>query len=406
MKTAYSTGAMGSVTGVTLKAEAGKWTAENVELLDMVVDLDSHTAVITDILYDENGKICFIEVSEAMPPTCRRWLWDMEAFKNYWIAKYNLYNYAYLDRIPYTQNQYVNVDDETGAIIIRNYTLMPEYGDKFNYTPSSTKQVCHILETNHSYTKAIVKLDGIITETIPITSASTSFNFSVANAGYLEMYLEDNNGNKSHSVYGCVVSGTVSVIDSSQFSKGKLTISYSSDYGTPVFFSWGAKSMANCIMLDRENDNATILNDNSAIISFSSGSKTIAVAFENEYGIFWTPNTTFTVQEGTGTNSASNALLAKGGYWENNSLNESSSNPVTNNNGNWTYTKVPVEGNVIYKSNGATRIWFFDCDGNALTTIDASVSNYQFTTPASAAFMSVTYDKSKVSVFNETVERI
>ena len=406
MKIAYSTSAMGTVTGVTLKATAGKWTAEDVELLDMVVDLDSHTAVITDILYDENGKICFIEISEAMPPTCRRWLWDMETFKKKWIDYYNLYNYAYLDRIPYEQNQYVNVDDETGAVVIRNYIIMPEYGDKFNYTPSSTKQICHILDTNHSYTKAIVKLDGNIIDTIAIDNTTSSFNFSVAKIGYLEMYLEDDSGNKSHSVYGCVVKASVSVIDSSEFNQGKLTISYEGSSGKPIFASWGAKSMGECIMLDRENDRAIILDENSATLLFSSGSTKIAVAYENEYGIYFSSNTTFTPKEvGTDENESNNDLLSKGSYWNGYSVSSTNGTMSTNNDGDWTYKKVPVEGNVKYSISGASFVYFYDYAGKNLSGLDLNgLSN--FTSHEKASFMTITYDSTNSTVFNETFARV
>jgi hypothetical protein len=270
------------------------YTPHDVKLCDILVNTASHTVICTDLLYDNYGNLVFIEISEATTPLCRRLLWHVDdEFYNKWIKTYKLCRYRHIDDIPYEEKDYVNVRDEFKKIKILDYALMPEYGNKYNYTVSSTKGKCHILKKGFS--KAIVKLNNEIIETIPINDSSTSFSFDRSKTGYLEMYLEDANGNKSESVYGCVVQASVSVINSSKYDKGELEISYTGSSGKPCYIQFGAGQTEFC-RLDGKG-RSTILSDTSAIIKFtaSRASQSIRVAYKNEYGTYYSPTISFKI---------------------------------------------------------------------------------------------------------------
>ena len=70
----YPTKRWADVPGMRQIAEAGDFTAEDVQLCDILIEnvKIKHVVLITDILRDETGMIRQIEVSEAVRPTCKR----------------------------------------------------------------------------------------------------------------------------------------------------------------------------------------------------------------------------------------------------------------------------------------------------------------------------------------------
>ena len=108
---------------------------ENLQLLDIVLNVKQHIAIITDIERDETGKVQFITVSESVLPFCRAVRYTPEEFTHYWLDNgYKIYRYPDLDRITYESDPFmpIPVDGPVETPFI-NRTLMTDYGNKANY---------------------------------------------------------------------------------------------------------------------------------------------------------------------------------------------------------------------------------------------------------------------------------
>ena len=207
----YNTNNVANIPGVDTIAMPGKYTVDQIKLGDIILHTQDHTAVCTDILYDADGNVAFIEISEAVLPLVRRKLWSPEEFYEH-FSGYRLCRYQYINDVP-------AVPDALPSD--REYALMPRFGDKYNYKVSSTKGVVDVLESG--YSKAVILRDGEVISEIALNGAST-FSFDRSVPGYLEMYLEKEDGTRSGSVYACVVKSSVSVNDSSEFARDERAL--------------------------------------------------------------------------------------------------------------------------------------------------------------------------------------
>ena len=381
----YNTNNVAKIPGMDTIAMQGNYTVNEIRLGDVVLDVDRHTTVCTDILYNADGSVAFVEISEATYPCVRRMLWSPEEFYEH-FASYRLCRYQYIADTPAPE-----------TVALRDsYALMPRLGDKYNYKVSAARAAVDVLESG--YYKAVVLRDGTVAEEI-ILDGKTSFGFDRSVPGNIEMYLEREDGMRSESVYACVVKSSVTVADMSSFSSGKLTVEFDASSGAPVYVQVGT---AHAVFCNVEGMAGT------AEISFNASkvtAKYVRVAYQNAYGIYisdWTP---FLGSE----NTSDDPLLSQAEYFDGRYL--SASQPVLqmqeDKAGYFTYVLIPVAENEIYYSKGANRMWFFDAYGNAISTYNASKESevkYQFKTPAGAAFVSISYSPSAVEKGTESIE--
>jgi len=127
----YPTKRWQTIPGMHQVAAAGKYSAEDVQLCDVLLENEKikHVMLITDILRDETGAIRQIEVSEATRPHCMRRQFDLaEYFARY--KDYHLWRYDYVDSVPMP-------DEEQDACLRRGVPGLPviavDYGNKANY---------------------------------------------------------------------------------------------------------------------------------------------------------------------------------------------------------------------------------------------------------------------------------
>ena len=110
---------------------------DELRLCDAIMD-PKHVAIITDIERDENGKVQYISVSESCMPFSRETRFSREGFKAYWLDDplhdYGFYRYARLDDITYTPTPFAPLEGESADGANINRTLMPDFGNKANYT--------------------------------------------------------------------------------------------------------------------------------------------------------------------------------------------------------------------------------------------------------------------------------
>ena len=275
----YNTSNIPNIPGMRIIGFKGLYKVDAIKLGDVVVNTKQHTTICTDILYDENGKVAFIEIAEATYPTVRRKLWSPDEFYEH-FSNYALYRYDYID------------DAAKASVpgLCDQYDLMPRLGDKFNYKLSSTPAVVDIL--SDGYYKAVIVRDGISVCEV-ILNGESSFTFDRSVPGYIEMYLEKEDGTRSKSVYACVVSSEVSVTDTANYKDGKLTVSFDGSAGVPLYVQVGSAHAVFCNIEGEEN--AAEL----TFILSRVSSNEVRVAYQNEYGVYLSSWVSFTVSPDT-----------------------------------------------------------------------------------------------------------
>ena len=390
----YNTNNVANIPGVDTIAMPGKYTVDDIKLGDIVLHTQDHTAVCTDILYDADGNVAFVEISEAVFPQVRRKLWSPEDFYAH-FSGYRLCRYQYISGVP-------AAPAETPAD--REYALMPRFGDKYNYKVSSTKGVVDILESG--YSKAVILRDGAVISKIALNGAST-FSFDRSIPGDLEMYLEKEDGTRSASVYACVVKSSVAVTDASRFLAGNLSVSFDGSSGTPLYVQVGSGQSIFCSVENNQTGEADITFRPSLV---SGETVNIRVAYQNEYGIYLSSWSRFTVDygNGTGPNPSADPMLSQGAYWDGYVITPSNHLPsIQEGKENyWTYTMIPVEENTTYSSWGANRMWYLDANGDPISTINIYKEcspACQFTIPEGVAYINVSYSPILVDQGKETM---
>lgn len=127
-----------------------RFDAKGIKLGDLLINTEVHSAVITDIVTDDDGEVTAIEISEATTAgeanpdveggqvggICRRHGLSIEDFYAYW-ASYTLYRYSGIANIPYTPSKYVNVGDELNYSKFVDLPCMPYPGEGFVYHAGS-----------------------------------------------------------------------------------------------------------------------------------------------------------------------------------------------------------------------------------------------------------------------------
>ena len=116
-----------------------EYTVDEMKLCDVLYAFGegrNHVSLITDILKDENGKICYVEVSEAVRPHCMRRLFTPEEYYEK-FKLFALWRYDYLDDVPPFDEQLDSLLRES-----KIETVLPKItvdnGNKSNYNFGET----------------------------------------------------------------------------------------------------------------------------------------------------------------------------------------------------------------------------------------------------------------------------
>lgn len=276
----YNSQNVHKIPNVKTIASAGKYTVDQIKLGDIVVDPDVHTTICTDILYDVDGNVAFVEISEAVLPRARRKLWSSDEFYEHFKG-YRLCRYTLIDEVPAAPE--MPTGEET-------YALMTRFGDKYNFTVSEDKGIVDILESG--YSKAVILRDGAKIDEIALDAATQTFEFDRSVPGKLEMYLEKADGTRSGSIYAYVVNASIVTTEGRKFASGILTVSFEGSSGTPLYVQIGNAQSVFCSIENAQDNQATIIFPAEGL-SFKSTK--IRVAYQNEYGIYLSPWTGITI---------------------------------------------------------------------------------------------------------------
>lgn len=121
----------------------GQPVLNDLKLLDIVLNVKKHVAVITGIGRDENGNVQRIEVSESIIPAAASTWFTPEEFAGFWYARdFLIYRKDDTEGIPYEASQFVRIeadsergieaDPELPAYGI-NPDILPNQGNGTNY---------------------------------------------------------------------------------------------------------------------------------------------------------------------------------------------------------------------------------------------------------------------------------
>ncbi len=129
----YSTKRWLEIPGMHKIFEHSMYTVDQMEICDILFAYGigrNHVALVTDLIYDENGGVKQIEISEAIRPSCARQLFTPEEFYD----KYKLFalcRYDYIDSVPQPDFNDVLFATQKGSKALPDIAL--DCGNKTNY---------------------------------------------------------------------------------------------------------------------------------------------------------------------------------------------------------------------------------------------------------------------------------
>lgn len=190
-----------------------------IKIGDVLNQAGTHTAIITDIIRDDEGIIQFVEISDATPAgssdrnfddgsvggVCRRRGWTRTQLYNSW-GNYNLYRYN--GTVPYTPSPYVNVGDEFDMYRIEHFPIMPYEGEGFTYKSGyiPNNAVKLVISKNNAYNAIRVYKDDVEISGSPfaITSQTEDYDVTTITTGaYKAQLCKVSSGNITNNSAAC-----------------------------------------------------------------------------------------------------------------------------------------------------------------------------------------------------------
>lgn len=199
----YASGAFATDPHITKIANFGSYTANDIQIGDIIEKTGTHTAIVTDLVYNTFGELSQIEVSEAVTPTCRRKRWNLYGtFENFWTVfdGYALLRYDYVDSVPP-----VNMEAMYPYI---STSLGLNYGNKSNYKLGDSVEVT--LLNKVSDTLNVLK-NGVQISAIDVSAFDQSaiVTYTPQSTGWYEVIFDGDSEN--NGVGFCVVEETATL---------------------------------------------------------------------------------------------------------------------------------------------------------------------------------------------------
>ena len=266
------------IPGMRRIADRGCYTAEDIRLLDVLYAYGegrNHVALVTDILKDESGKICEIEVSEAVRPSCLRARYGLDAFFEKFML-FHLDRYEYLADVPPVC--------EADAALLRNYedgapphAIEADGGDFSNYLLGQIATLATFTDTED--TVEIYK-DGTLVEAYEVCGRAVRA-FEPEEYGYYTARLKENGAEVKFAFLRAktdfkIENGTITVTADPCDENSEI---HYMDFRTP---GESPKSLAKYEVLTEEEKKSGII---TRTIPENAGS--FKVYYKNAYGI-WT----------------------------------------------------------------------------------------------------------------------
>ena len=190
---------------------------ENLQLCDLLNEPKTHTAIITGIDRDENGKVVSITVTESTPPQVRITHFLPHEFVGCWLEKgYEVLRYKDLHKVTYTPNPWVHLENDPELPTpVPNPVILPDYGDKANYRLGETV-IFSVF--NPDYTQVKVQQGDKTVATLEL-SENADATFSPITPGYYTA-VAVSPAEESLPVAFCVTEATVAT-DRAEYQAGE-----------------------------------------------------------------------------------------------------------------------------------------------------------------------------------------
>ena len=177
-----------------------------IKIGDILCIPNNHVAVITDIIRNADGTVRSVEISEATVKGCAdrnyadglrgglciRRGWPAESFYAAWGA-YTDYRYLYADKVPFAENDFVNVGDGFDTFNVQQLPVMPYEGNRFAFISGKipNSAVTLLISPNLGYGYLRVFKDGSEISGSPFTVGSDTASIAISeiSVGEYSAYL-------------------------------------------------------------------------------------------------------------------------------------------------------------------------------------------------------------------------
>ena len=254
--------------------------ADHLALGDMMKK-SGHVICVYDILRDSGGKIVIVRFAQQTNVTACVFGAPPAVTNEYLSTIYKAYEYTKINSIPYTESPWVSARGEEDKDPRWNHNLIPRRGDKANWPLGETVEI-DIME-KEDYTTALLYRDGVLLQETPIEEISC-LSYDGLDRGTYQVCL-CNETDQSDFCYFKVVSSEIRVED---LGNGKARIFFSSEDGTPVWYSWNTDTDQEVEMYSYKTVNITsaMARNGQAVSTYKAGTWLFRVHFKNVYGVF------------------------------------------------------------------------------------------------------------------------
>lgn len=267
----YNTAHFSKIKGMRKMYSAGEYGVKDLVRCDVLLNAGKHTAIVTDILSDESGKIRYVEVSEEMSnPGMKRKSWSVEEYFSH-FEKYDVFRYDLLDGVPYERSDFVRALGEDHVLDGRKYDILTRYGDKCNIFASEKEVVLDVL--TDGWEKFIVTKDG---KPFLEGKATKEIKLEDPGVGLYEAWLVCGEKRSRPCCFRMIECS----LRAESIGDGKVRIVYSHSSGKPIYAQIG--SIGDSYFLDTDaSGDETVSYDPSEF-----GDRIVRVGFKNEYGVY------------------------------------------------------------------------------------------------------------------------
>lgn len=184
---------------------------EDVRICDSLVN-NRHATLLTDIARDEAGNPVLFTITECTTPQMTRQVYNLEEFKNHWLAKYKVYRYTGMDAVPAPKDDpYNRVYGPLDELPYYNKTLLPDYGNRANYRLGE-KVVFNVMQENWNTLRVLNAAGESVFET-ELHGKAGLVEYLPENPGFYCAHCE-RDGERSDRVEFCMTDFTVTPEDS------------------------------------------------------------------------------------------------------------------------------------------------------------------------------------------------
>lgn len=249
---------------------------EKLELCDLLNEPKSHTAVITGIDRDENGKVVSVTVTESTPPQIQTKTFLPQEFVSYWLENgYEILRYKKLDKVTYTPDPWVHLEgDPELPAPVPNPILLPDYGDKANYRLGESVTLSVF---DNAYTKILLQLDG---QELVLPVEDGDVTFIPEKAGYYQAVAISETGKSQVSEF-CVTDAAVTTDKESYENGESIRLSFTCAAGDELT-GFMVKTDKSAKYWGYVADNGVLPDE----ITLPSGDYFIIAHYRNRFGVY------------------------------------------------------------------------------------------------------------------------